>query len=59
MADEVAKERKKLAISLRAERRLETRLADIDWEYDVLLPQLEKFDAATTKGVLPKVKLVK
>jgi hypothetical protein len=57
MADEVAKERKKLAIALRAERRLETRLADIDWEYDVLLPELEKFDAAATRGKLPKVKL--
>ncbi len=57
MADNAAKERKKLAIALRTERRLKNRLADIDWEYDVLLPELEKFDAAVTRGKLPQVKI--
>lgn len=37
-----SREIKKLVTIARAERRLKNRLADIDWEFDVLTPSLER-----------------
>ena len=42
MPDELARAKKKLVAIRRAERRLRVRLEDIDWEFDVLLPEVEK-----------------
>jgi len=42
MSNELARAKKKLLAIRRAERRLKTRLEDIDWEFDILLPEVEK-----------------
>jgi hypothetical protein len=42
MSDELARAKKKFIAIKRAERRLKTRLEDIDWEFDVLLPEVEQ-----------------
>ena len=58
-ADEVKRARAKYLAIQRAKRRLENRLADIDWEYDVLKPglaQLEKH--ITVVGELPRFEVV-
>lgn len=52
---EVAK-RKFLAIR-RAQRRLYNRLNDLDWEYEVLKPELKELDAAITEGNIPQYEL--
>ena len=53
--DEVHRARKKLIAIRRAERRLKTRLADIDWEYDNLRPELREFEQTmTVVGELPE-----
>ncbi len=59
MADELSRAKKKYIAIKRAQRRLETRLADIDWEYDVLLPEVAEleFTAATTME-LPEFTIV-
>jgi hypothetical protein len=44
-------EKKYIAIQ-RARRRLENRLADIDWELDVLLPQLKELRQLEEKEML-------
>lgn len=59
MADESKRATKKLVAALRAERRLESRLADIDWEFDVLLPEVEKLEKQLTKGNTLKVTVKK
>ena len=54
-ADEVKRARAKLLAIRRTERRLRNRLADIDWEYDVLKPELQEFESTiTTVGELPE-----
>jgi hypothetical protein len=59
MADELARAKKKYIAFKRAERRLETRLADIDWEYDVLLPEIAQLElAAATSLELPDFTIV-
>jgi hypothetical protein len=50
VSDVLSREKKKLIAGLRAERRLETRLADIDWEHEVLLPAVEKLEKNFTEG---------
>jgi len=42
MSNELNRAKKKLVAVRRAERRLQTRLADIDWEFDILLPEVEQ-----------------
>lgn len=55
MSDELARAKRKLLAIRRAERRLKTRLADIDWEFDVLLPEIEKLTLeATRRGEIPQ-----
>jgi hypothetical protein len=54
-ADEVRKARAKFLAIKRTERRLMNRLADIDWEFDELKPQLAAFEQTTTiVGALPE-----
>lgn len=53
--DEVMKARRKLLAIRRAQRRLENRLADLDWEFEVLKPELRAFEKRiVTLGELPK-----
>ena len=42
MANELMRAKKKLVAVRRAERRLKTKLEDIDWEFDVLLPEVDQ-----------------
>jgi hypothetical protein len=57
---EVLRNRKKLVAIRRAERRLQNRIQDIDWEYDVLLPEVRAFEKkVVTVGKLPEAVLVK
>ena len=51
---ELARAKKKLLTIRRAERRLRNRLADIDWEFDELLPEVEKLNELAAKNKLPK-----
>lgn len=59
MADEHAlvRARKKFTALKRAERRLQNRLADIDWEYDTLLPQVKELEKQITAGKIPVIEL--
>lgn len=59
MADEHAlvRARKKYVALKRAERRLQNRLNDIDWEYDVLLPQVKELEKQITAGKIPVIEL--
>lgn len=53
--EEVHRNRKKYIAIRRASRRLDVRLADIDWEYDSLKPGLREFEQQTTiVGELPE-----
>ena len=52
------KARKQYIAVKRAERRLINRLNDIEWEYDVLKPELERVNEELTKGILPEFQLV-
>lgn len=52
------KARKQYIAVKRAERRLVNRLNDIDWEYDVLKPDLERLNEELTKGNIPEFQLV-
>ena len=56
-ANELVRARKKYATLKRAERRLQNRLADIDWEFDVLLPQIKELEKAITAGKTPVIEL--
>ena len=49
---ELSKAKKKLLAVRRAERRLRNRLADIDWEHDVLLPEVEALEEKVAQGEL-------
>jgi len=54
-ADEVKRARAKYLAIQRTKRRLENRIADIDWEYDVLKPGLQALEKRiTVLGELPK-----
>jgi len=58
-SDELARAKKKYIAIKRAERRLKTRLEDIDWEYDVLLPSLSKLEIAASEQLeLPEFIIV-
>ena len=58
-SDELARTKKKYVAIMRAKRRLQSRLDDIDWEYDVLLPSLSKIELeATEKLQLPQFTIV-
>ena len=53
--DEVKRARSKYVAIRRAQRRLENRLADIDWEYDELRPGLRALEQRiTVVGELPE-----
>lgn len=54
---ELARAKKKLLTIRRAERRLMNRLADIDWEMDELLPEVEQLNELAAKGKLPTFEL--
>jgi len=49
MSDDLARAKKKYVAIKRAERKLKTRLEDIDWEFDVLLPEVEQLTLAASK----------
>lgn len=49
-------QRRKLAASMRASRRLERRLDDIQWEREVLAPELEKLEQRILRGERPDIK---
>lgn len=58
-ADEVKRARAKYLAIRRAERRLQNRLADIDWEYEVLKPGLSALEQKiTVLGELPEFSVV-
>jgi hypothetical protein len=42
VANELNRAKKKLVAVRRAERRLQVALENIDWEFDVLMPEVEK-----------------
>lgn len=48
MSDDIARMKKKYIAVMRAERRLHTRLDDIDWEFDVLLPAVAQLELDAT-----------
>jgi hypothetical protein len=49
MSNELARAKKKFVAIKRAERRLQTTLENIDWEFDVLLPQVEALGLAAAE----------
>jgi hypothetical protein len=58
-SDEVKRARAKYLAIQRAKRRLENRLADIDFEFDVLKPGLQALEKRiTVLGELPKFEVV-
>jgi hypothetical protein len=58
-ADEVKRARAKFLALKRTQRRLDNRLADIDWEYDVLKPGLLALEKRiTVLGELPEFTIV-
>lgn len=57
--NEVAKAKAKVTAIRRAERRLINRLNDLDWEYDVLKPELEALQHDLTRGELPVITVEK
>ena len=57
--DEVMLARRKLLAIRRAQRRLENRLKDLDWEFQILRPELREFEKRiVTVGELPEATLV-
>ena len=57
--DEVKRARAKYIAIQRAKRRLENRLADIDWEYEVLKPGLRRLEQTiTVVGELPSFHVI-
>jgi hypothetical protein len=52
--DELTRARRKLTAVRRAERRLGIRLSDIDWELDVLNPEIKAIEEKSAKGELPE-----
>jgi hypothetical protein len=57
--NEVAKAKAKVTAIKRAERRLINRLNDLDWEYDVLKPELEALQHDLARGELPVITVEK
>lgn len=53
--DELVKTKAKLTALRRAERRLQNRLADIDWEYDELRPEIAALLEGAAQGELPVI----
>lgn len=54
--DEVKRFRAKYLYLARTKRRIQNRLADIDWEYDVLRPGLRQIEQRITiVGELPEI----
>lgn len=51
---ELRKAKKKLLAVRRAERRLINRLADIEWEEEELLPEVEALEKQVAQGELPE-----
>lgn len=59
MANELRRAKKKLTAVRRAERRLQHRLDDIDWEEDVLLIELEQLELKAAETLeLPEFTIV-
>lgn len=59
MSTDLARAKKKLIAVRRAERRLKTALENIDWEFDVLLPEVEALSLmASEKLELPEFTIV-
>ena len=59
MSTDLARAKKKLLAVRRAERRLKTTLENIDWEFDVLLPEVEALSLmASEKLELPEFTIV-
>ena len=56
---EVAKTKAKITAIRRAERRLANRLNDLDWEYDVLKPELAELEHDLARGELPVITVEK
>lgn len=54
MSDELTRARRKLVALRRAEFRLKQRLDSIDYEIDVLKPQIEELDRRAAQGELPE-----
>ena len=57
MSKELQRAKRKLLAVWRAERRLQHRLDDIDWEIDNLLPEVDKLNELAAKGKLPQFQL--
>lgn len=57
--NEVARAKAKVTAIRRAERRLINRISDIDWEYDVLKPELEELQHDLARGELPVITVEK
>lgn len=58
MADEMARARKKFVTVMRYRRRLENRLADIDWELDELAPLVVELEESGVNGLIVDTTLV-
>ena len=59
MSDELSRAKKKLVAVRREEYRLRKRLEAIDWEYDVLLPEVEKLALTAAEQLeLPEFSIV-
>lgn len=59
MSDELVRAKKKLVAIRRAEYRLKQRLESIDWEHDVLLPEVAELEhVAATQLELPEFTVV-
>lgn len=59
MSSDLARAKKKLLAVRRAERRLKTALENIDWEFDVLLPEVEALTLMASENLeLPEFTIV-
>ena len=56
---ELQRATKKLLAIRRAQRRLQNRLDDIDWEIDELVPEVEQLKELASQGQLPTFELEK
>lgn len=55
--DSLEKTKAKLLAARRAQWRLKQRLETIDFEFDVLKPEVEQLKAGATKGRLPQIEV--
>jgi hypothetical protein len=53
-SQDLNKAKRKLLAIRRAERRLQHRLDDLDWEFEVLKPELERLEEDAAQGELPE-----